>query len=511
MKTCRRKGLLLLMAVLLLGVGACATKNNDMPQNDKAEEGKLTEEITPTEAVMPTEEVKSTEEGKSTEAVTPTEEVKPTATPELTATPEPTVTPKPTATPKPTPTPKPTATPKPTPTPKPTATPEPEKINIEYLTSGGITSDETVLKTKHLVFHIPANVYIPENFVETVDILTSAMENLSGLKFEGNPVYSDERTKVTVEKITDAEREMGSAYASPDGVYICSGDLLDLYALVHECSHALQFNQSNWFYCTWAMEGISTYTTYKVQKYVEENYPELVYMVGSVDQSFGNFTITDYEELYSHPMEYWVDNILECSWNDNYPIGFRLMWYLDETYGEYTKWISEYEKINPYYRSRDMGNVIQGEDQIQIFKTVYGETVFEDFYLWLKENEALFESGVVADLSGAKEVWVYPSCTYSQIVYSMGFSFQYEDLLVDIAVGREYLEEYKGKSTKDMVLLVSVGTTLELYDAEGNLLRTEGPIQGYHPIALDGVSSVKLVGSGTTSQFVIEGFENYKQ
>ena len=78
-------------------------------------------------------------------------------------------------------------------------------------------------------------------------------------------------------------------------------------------------------------------------------------------------------------------------------------------------------------------------------------------------------------------------------------------------MGREYLEEYKGKSTKGMVLNVNADTTLELYDAEGNLLRTEGPIQGYQPIALDGVSRVKLVGSGTMSQFVIEGFENYKQ
>jgi len=310
--------------------------------------------------------------------------------------------------------------------------------------------------------------------------------------------------------MTDTERELGGASGGPSGVHMCSGDMLDLYTLVHECSHALQFNQSNWFFCTWAMEGISTYTTYKVQKYVEENYPDLVPIVGSVDQSFGNFFISDYDELYKHPMEYWVENTFEYAGNENYTIGFRFMWYLEETYGEYTKWIYEYEKMNPYYRSHDMGNVVKTEDQIQIFKTVYGDNVFEEFYLWLKENEELFESGVVADMSRAEQIQVYPTCAYSGIFYSVGFAFQYQDLLVEIAPGREYLEEYKGKSTKDMVLKVSVGTVLELYDAEGDLLRTEGPTQGYQPIALDGVSSVKLVGSGTLSQFVIEGFENYK-
>ena len=485
MKACRKKGLLLLMAVLLLGAGACTANSNDMSQSNKAEDVKLTEEITPTEAVSHTEEI------TPTEAVTPTEEVKATATPEPTSTPEPTAT-------------------EPTATPKPTATPEPEKLNIEYLTSGGITTGETVLKTKHLRFEIPENVYIPENFVENVDVLTSAIENLSGMKFEGNSNYSPELIKVTVKKMTDTERELGGASAGPDGVNMCSGDMLDLYTLVHECSHALQFNQSQWFYCTWAMEGISTYTTYKVQKYVEENYPNLVPSVGSVDQSFVNFTITDYEELHSHPMEYWVENTLKGSWNDNYPIGFRFMWYLEETYGEYTKWIYEYEKMNPYYRSNDMGNVVKTEDQIQIFKTVYGENVFDEFYLWLKENQELFESGVVADLSRAEKIQVYPTCAYSGIFYSLGFGFRYQDLLVEIDPGREYLEKYKGKNTKDMVLYVDSGTALELYDAEGNLLKTVGTEESFEPIALEGVSSVKLVGSGTMSQFVIEGFENYK-
>ena len=438
MKVCRKKGLLLLMVVLMLVVGACTANNNDMPQSNKVEEVKPTEEITPT------------------------------------------------------------------------ATPEPEKITIEYLWSGGITTGETVLKTKHLRFEIPENVYIPENFVENVDIITSAIENLSGMKFEGNSVYSPECINVIIKKMTDTECEVAGAYVRPGEVQMYSGDMLDLYTLVKEYSLALQFNQSYWYYSPWVMDGIPRYTTYKVQKYVEENYPELVPIVSSVEQSFRDMTITDYEELYSQPMEYWMENVLEGSVNANYPIGFRLMWYLDETYGEYTKWLYEYEKMNPYYCSDGKRYRVKAEEQIQIFKTVYGESVFEDFYRWLKENEELFEDGVVVDLSRAEQIQVYPTCAFREITFSMGFDFRYQDLLIEIAPGREYLEKYKGKSTKDMVLKVDAGTVLELYDAEGNLLRTEGPTQHNHPIALDGVSSVKLVGSGTMLQFVIEGFENYK-
>ena len=61
-----------------------------------------------------------------------------------------------------------------------------------------------------------------------------------------------------------------------------------------------------------------------------------------------------------------------------------------------------------------------------------------------------------------------------------------------------------------MVLNVDNGVVLELYDAEGKLMRVEGPIQSNQPVVLEGVSSLKLVGNGTLTQFTVTGFENYE-
>ena len=116
------------------------------------------------------------------------------------------------------------------------------------------------------------------------------MEEVSGLKFMGNPNYVRDLIEVRVVKLSEEEGEYGPAYAIP-GYYavISSGDLLDLYALIHECSHMLRYSQSHWEYCTWAEESISTYTSYKVQEYIAEHYPELMYSVDTVNTSLFNY------------------------------------------------------------------------------------------------------------------------------------------------------------------------------------------------------------------------------
>lgn len=385
-----------------------------------------------------------------------------------------------------------------------------EKAELKRFTYGGITTRQTKIKTKHLELNIPANVYIPNNMVENIDIMTSAMETVSGMKFEGNPKYNMGPLMVDVEKMTDTESEFGAAYAYPGGFVLSSGDLINLFALVHEGSHSLQWNQSTWAYCTWAMEGISTYTTYKTQAYIEQNHPELVPIIGNVNLSFLNYGIENYDELYKYPMEHWVENTFEYAGNGNYAIGFHFMWYLDEVYGDYTKWIFEYEKANPYYLSNAVSNELAPEEQIKAFYTAYGEDVFEKFYAWVKDNRERFQMGHVVDLSNAGKLQLYPLCEYSGIYYNTVFEFRYQDLMVGIDEGREYLKEYKGKNTQHMVLNVDNGVVLELYDAEGKLMRVEGPIQSNQPVVLEGVSSLKLVGNGTLTQFTVTGFENYE-
>ena len=383
-------------------------------------------------------------------------------------------------------------------------------VDIDFA-SGTVTKYSTTLNTNTFKLNIPANVYVPDDLVDNINTITSVMETVSGLKFSGKSQYSSGRVNVEVVKLTDSERELGPAYASPyTGITISSGDLVDLSTLIHEGSHTLQYNQSNWHYCTWAMEGISTYTTYKTQAYIEQNYPDLVATVGSINQSFNNYHISNYNELYKHPLEYWMENTFEFSGNNNYSIGYRFMWYLDETYGNYTKWITEYEKINPYYSSNGNTNALSISEQIKAFKLAYGEDVFDGFYPWLKNNEAIFNANYTIDLSTAQKFQLYPTCAYREIYYSYHCDTKYNDLYIDIDAVRYYLNEYKNKSTNGMKLTVNVNTgsaVIELYDSEGRLLRTETSTNRY--IDLDGVSFVKLVGSGSFSGIKISGFQNY--
>ena len=383
-------------------------------------------------------------------------------------------------------------------------------IKIDF-PSGSITKKDTIITTDHLELSVPANVYIPDDLVENVNIVTSVMEFVSGMKFKGNPNYSKERLDVEIVKLQDTERELGPAYAFPGGFTISSGDLVDLFALIHEGSHSLQYNQSAWSYCIWAMEGISTYTTYKTQKYIEQNYPELIPIVGTANQSIGNYNISDYNELYKYPLEYWMENTFEFSGNNNYSIGFRFAWYLDEVYGDYTKWILEYEKANPYYKANANSDQLPIEEQIKAFKLAYGEDVFDGFYSWLRKNEELFNGTNTVDLSGAEKIQFYPMCAYSEITYSFWWRGSYNDLYIGIDAGRYYLNEYKGKSTNEMALVIYSESVVELYDVEGRLLRTEISQGAQAPISLNGVSFVKLVGSGTFGTIEIVGFENYNQ
>jgi len=118
MKLVHKKGGLVVLGVLLLGLTACNSK--DVPTSSMKPQDATTPVATATPMATPT----------STSTPEPTNTSTPTPTPEPTSTPTPTPTPEPTSTPTPTPTPEPTSTPTPTPTPEPTSTPTPGAYDI---------------------------------------------------------------------------------------------------------------------------------------------------------------------------------------------------------------------------------------------------------------------------------------------------------------------------------------------------------------------------------------------
>lgn len=393
-----------------------------------------------------------------------------------------------------------------------TVIPKMEPVKILFA-GGTVTKEPTTIKTKHLELRIDANVYVPDNLVETLDILTDVMEKVSGMKFEGNPHYADGLLLVEVQKDNSTEREYGAAYASADGAVISSGDLLDLSTLVHECTHTLQFRQSAWYYCQWAMEGITEYTVYKTKAYMQKHYPNRIDTISTTTQSILNMTITDYDELYSHSMEYWIDNILEGSANANYTIGFRLMWYLDQTYGNYTDWIYKLEEAYPKHVNAPYSDQLPNEKILEAFYITYGESVFDDFYAWLKQNEDLFKEPSLSDsrpdMRTVSQFNLIPSFYYQGPKYSPHiFDFNgahYRDLYIGLDAGIKYLTEYKNKTIDKLVLEVSPGVTVRLYNANGEVIRTEKGAFGKY-MDLTGASIIHLVGEGLVTKFNITGY-----
>ncbi len=398
--------------------------------------------------------------------------------------------------------------------------PKLEKTSVSF-PSGTITKEPTVLITDHLELKIDAGVYVPDDLRETLNIVTSVMETVSGMKFEGNPEYNkkfsfwnprgtEALTLVEVKKNAAIESEFHEAYAGASGAVISSGDIIKLDTLIHECSHVLQLRQSNWFYCQWAMEGISTYTTYKTQKYIAQNYPDLAESVDLTVQSVGDMYVHDYSKLYEHPMEYWIDNTFEYSSNANYVIGFRLMWYLDETFGNYTDWIYKLEESYPFYKNSKGSDRLPNEKILEAFYLAYGESVFDGFYEWLKPNEEMLNNEhYTVDLRGAEKFNIYPKFDALGIHYKptvLHFFSEngilYRDLYIGLDAGNKYLTEYKGKTYDKLSLLVNDGVKVKLFDSNGNLMR----IDSGSNIDLTGVSFVQLAGEGKLIRFEITGF-----
>ncbi len=384
-----------------------------------------------------------------------------------------------------------------------TVTPIIPPVNFTF-PKGTITTDTTVIQTNDLEITVDPNVFVPGDFVETVDVVTSVMETVSGMQFSGKEPYASTKMKVTVQKDKTTESELGAAYASNDGAVISSGDIINLFALIHECTHVLQYRQSNWHHCQWAMEGITTYTTYKTQVYIQENYPNLAEAVGSPQQSIANYIITNYSKLYEQSMDYWADHTFEYSSNVNYSIGFRLMWYLDTTHGDYTKWIHVAEKNNPYYQSGQGNDRISKEETLAAFYEAYGNDVFDKFYAWLKKNESLFNNKRnTVDLRDATKITLYPYFYNSGSRFSSLFAertpFKYRNLYIGLEDGIRYLKDYKGKDISNLALAVNEGVLVEFYDSQGNVLS--------EPESLADVSFVRLAGEGTLEYFMIKDYQ----
>ena len=390
---------------------------------------------------------------------------------------------------------------------------------------GYITKAKTTIETEYLIFDIDPGIYVVPQLAAKADGIFRAMEAVTGLRVMDGK-YHDYKITVHVSRYeaqdTVAENS-GPTGGSNDEIWIAPSDLFveSGYAFAHELGHAFNREFTGGFAGTVMDEGFATYTEMLLAEYLAEHDPDLGAILCSPDLVKYNMMVEDYEVMYDRSVEYWMkhaDEAYDFCGNGAYGLGFRLMGYLDESFGDYTSWFETYDglynakiSLPEYDPEEGLTDKTVANLAIRALKTTYGDTVLEGFYSWMRANEyGRFDADEYYDRCnafGAVTVYtVYPFYYWAENKTKLpgGEMTEYSDLTVCIAPAEFYLREYKGEDTSALILNVSAGTTVELYDADGKLIDTVQSEQ----IPLTGVASVKLVGKGETV-FNITGYHIY--
>lgn len=383
----------------------------------------------------------------------------------------------------------------------------------DYVTESDISVD-----TGTFMFDVKANIYVSETMTSSAELLADTLEKVSGLSFDGNEycemLYPDGKihSDFTRENLYInmgfyqglPTNEAGSAYASSWGHIVMGPSNLipnKEYTLIHEGSHMLMWRQTEWFYNMLLNEGFAEYSTYLSLKELAKTHPESAVYFNRADYSLFNLEVSDYSKLYEQPIEYWFENNFEYASNNNYAIGFRFMWYLDDVYGDYGKWITEFEKAYCFREIAPISDQAPTEHVTLVLKATYGEDVLDNFYPWLQASEGLFvgEYMPYADLTGAEGINLYPE--FNAIGTDTAIeNFGYEDLYLNIETVRSYLA-YKNIDSSELVLNLSSNATVRLYYTDGSYVVRTG-----NSFPLDDVSYIKLVGKGSLDRLSVEGY-----
>ena len=388
----------------------------------------------------------------------------------------------------------------------------------DYITGGPVSVD-----TGTLVFDIGANVYVPGYLAQAGEVVATTIEKITGLDFDGagyaRQNFPDGKVHIRVSRDylyagQDwfqglATSELGSAQASAwQHVEMCPGDLLfsNNYTLVHELSHVLMYRQSEWHHSQLLNEGFAEYTTYLTLLELERTNPAIAYHLDKSSHPVANMMLTEqeYAQLFSQPLEYWFENILECG-NSNYTIGFRFMAYLQKVYGDYSKWIPAFERTYSFGQKDGDTDVSAAAQQIQVLKATYGADVLDNFYPWLKANRQMFDQSgyesAVTDLTGASQINWYP--IFNAIESSVTLEqVKYRELYINLETVKLYLGQYKAVDTSGLYLENPGNISIVCYRQDGSC---SVPTKA-EKISLEGISYIKLVGEGKLSGLQIKGF-----
>ena len=379
-----------------------------------------------------------------------------------------------------------------------------EKITSDSFEKGIYYAEDTTEETEHFMINIEAGSYLVSDYKIIIEKIYDIEEKVTGLKFPTN--------KKIEFNIYGGMTSYGGGAAGFVG--ISHGHLFTSpqSAFIHELVHALQLSQpSGYSPSSTIIEGFATYVQYLTAKEIYKNYPELCKYVCSpeailsAEMSWG-------EGLYQYDFEEKVlvlerDEIIA---NSQYEAGGRFFAYLHHKFGDFSGWATD-----PRFNTKNL------EAWKSFFKEYYKtESVFSDFYPYEQSFKDRYYSYCGVDY------WLYTDYYHSQYKphyfsydnLSLSNKFNYYLNLAYIKEGRAYrsilykdlyinLESLNlqmnnyGIQLSDIKMSIKHGARagidglkVELYNAKGKLITEVSDTS--EPFSVDGVSFVKLVGTG---------------
>lgn len=386
---------------------------------------------------------------------------------------------------------------------------------------GYYSSEKTYIETDYILYEIDPNIYIIGDLVERTNELCKAIEDVTGLKFNLSQ-YGGKKILVYVYREgiprKDSEMSAGAAFAESGPSESSRGDecmhIIRLTSpcalftgktstIIHELAHALRYCQTSTHFTTLIEEGFAEITNYKTMLYLENKKSTTAFLLGSTIGKSGSFEIFDFN-YDSKKLLYWLSLTAENFEGNQYALGFYLMSYLDNKYGNFNAWLKN---------CPDNNGLLSGEAQLQLLKKAYGDSFANDFYSWTKANLKKGEgtshfynpySQNTQDLTGYAPLNFYPDFSnYGRFQCSFAeYSFKYKDLYINLDETKHFLKDYKGRNIDNLYLTLSDDVTVQYFDKNGTMLMESKE----KLIDIANVSYIKLVGSGYIGQLQLLGY-----
>lgn len=345
-------------------------------------------------------------------------------------------------------------------------------------------------ESDRITFICERGTYLVDGYMEKTEKLLQAMETATGLPF------ADAKIMLFLEDAGNRHSDfdyVGGVDAPNRMVQIGQGEgfMGNSWELIAYIAQVLQMDNAPQTFTEALTSGFAVYTAYDVLSWLEENNPDLYAAFSGKHQVYDNYYIHDPDTLYSASLEDWLESEYPYGQSNGSPaLGFWLMKYLDEAYGDYTKWITAYDASN---------GTLDLNGQLQLLKDAYGEAVLDGFYPWLQETLGKVPVGeIVSDYTQLREFICYPYLTEYDFPKEL-LRGECADLCISFAQYRYYLTQVKEFTIDTLTLIKYTDTEVALYDAEGKFLHatkgTQTP-EGAYLVCLDDAYYIRLLDSG---------------